>query len=198
MIYKIAVLASTRGTVLQAIMGELEAGEMPGIELVGVLSDKNCGAIDRAAEQGLPNFTFDAKGKTREEFDSELLLKLEELEADLIVMVGYMRIVSKLFIDKYRGRILNVHPSLLPAFPGGVDGDVHEAVLAAGVEKTGCTIHLVDENLDAGEILMQMECSVDSDETTESLKAKVQDLECKAMPEIIRQFADGRLKEGIE
>lgn len=198
MTYKIAVLASTRGTVLQAIMAEMEAGTMPGIELVGVLSNKDCGAIDKAAEAGIPNFIFDSRGKTREEFDEEVLMKLDELKVDLVVMLGYMRIVSKKFIEAYRGRIINVHPSLLPAFSGGMSDSVHQAVLDAGVEKTGCTIHRVDESVDGGEILLQKECEVSHGETVKSLKEKVQILEKKWIPEMIRQFADGQLQEAIE
>jgi phosphoribosylglycinamide formyltransferase 1 len=189
MTYKIAVLASTRGTVLQAIMAEMEAGQMPGIELVGILSNKDCGAIDKAAESGYANFVFNSDEKSREEFDAELLVKLEELDVDLVVMAGYMRIASKAFVDKYRGQIINVHPSLLPAFPGGMSKSVHKAVLESDVKKTGCTIHLVDESVDGGKILLQKECEISENETIESLKEKVQTLEKQAMPEVIRNFA---------
>lgn len=189
MSFKIAVLASTRGTVLQAILDELSAGKLPGVELAGVLSNKECGAIERARSGGVPALVFSTKGKTREEFDAELLEKLEEWNVDLVVLVGYMRLLSAPFVERYRDRIINVHPSLLPAFAGGMDANVHQEVLDAGVEKTGCTIHLVDESVDGGRILLQKEVAIGADETVDSLKAKVQALECEAMPEVIRDFA---------
>jgi len=199
MTYKIAVFSSTRGTVLQAIMDELKAGEMPGIELAGAFSNrKSCGAIVRAEEAGFPTFTFSTKDKSREDYDAEVLEKLAELDVDLIVLVGYMRILSSGFVQAYEDRIINVHPSLLPDFAGGMDANVHQDVLDAGVKKTGMTIHLVDESVDGGKILLQKECEVEDGETVGSLKAKVQALECQWMPEVIRQFADGRIQKSIE
>lgn len=199
MTYKIAVFSSSRGTVLQAIMDELKAGEMPGVELTGVFSNrKACGAIERAQESGFPTYTFAAKGKTREEYDAEVLTALSDLNVDLIVLVGYMRILSSDFVSAYEKRIINVHPSLLPEFAGGMDANVHQDVLDAGVKETGMTIHLVDESVDGGQILMQKSCAVAEGETVETLKSKVQALECQWMPEIIRQFADGRIQESIE
>lgn len=193
MTYKIAVLASTRGTVLQSIMDEMEAGLMPGIELAGVFSNRRkCGAIERAAKAGYPTFTYGAKGKTREAFDQEMLSDLKRLNVDLIVLVGYMRILSAGFVEAYKDHIINVHPSLLPAFAGGMDSDVHSEVIAAGVKETGATIHLVDETVDGGRILLQESCEVASEDTAETLKNKVQNLEKKMMPEVIRGFANGK------
>jgi formyltetrahydrofolate-dependent phosphoribosylglycinamide formyltransferase len=174
-------------------MDEMEQGLMPGIELAGVFSNRRaCGAIERAKEAGIPTFTFGAKGKTREEFDAELLAALKPLDVDLIVLVGYMRILSSDFVNAYAGKIINVHPSLLPAFSGGMNEDVHADVIAAGVKETGATIHLVDESVDGGKILLQESVEVAEDETPESLKNKVQALEKKMMPEVIRGFANGK------
>lgn len=198
MSFKIAVLASTRGTVLAAILRELEAGRLPGVELAGVFSNKECGAIEKARDAQVPAFVYEAKGKSREDFDQEMLHDLKRLNVDLVVLVGYMRILSAPFVEAFRNRIINVHPSLLPAFAGGMDGSVHEAVLAAGVSKTGCTVHMVDETVDGGRILLQKECEVSRVDTVESLKDKVQALESEAVPEVIRAFAEGRIQESIE
>jgi len=193
MTYRIAVLASTRGTVLQSIMDEMEAGLMPGIELVGVFSNRRkCGAMERAANAGYATFAYGAKNKTREDFDQEILADLKRLNVDLVVLVGYMRILSKEFVDAYPGHIINVHPSLLPAFAGGMDSDVHSEVIAAGVKETGASIHLVDETVDGGKILIQESCEVSPEDTPETLKNKVQALEKKMMPEVIRGFANGK------
>lgn len=191
MAYKIAVLASTNGTDLQAIIDEMKAGEMPGIELVGVLSNKaDCYAIERARAQGYATFTFDATGKTREQFDEEMIAKLKELQVDLIVCVGYMRIFSAGFVKTFAGKIINVHPSLLPAFAGGMNKSVHEEVLKAGVKETGCTIHFVDESVDGGKIILQKSCPVLPTDTADTLRERVQALEKKWYPEVIRQFAN--------
>lgn len=193
--FKIAILASTNGTDLQAIIDELEAGKMQGIELAGVLSNKSkCYAIERAKKQGYKTFTFQSKNpdgtkKSREAFDQEMLKVLKELEVDLVVLVGYMRILSEAFVDAFESRIINVHPSLLPAFAGGMDTNVHEEVIKSGVKETGCTFHLVTKELDAGPILLQKTCTVDPNETPESLKQKVQALEKEWYPEVIRQLA---------
>ncbi len=199
MTYKIAVLSSSGGTVLQAIMDELKSGRMPGITFVGLFTDKkNSLALKRAKSAGYKTFFFDPQGKTRVEYDREMLEKLKELKVDLVVLAGYMRILSGLFVENYRDRIINVHPSLLPDFAGGMDMSVHGEVLKSGVEKSGMTIHLVDESLDRGLILMQSECKVVSDETPTSLKEKVQALECKGMVDVIKRFADGSIQESIE
>ncbi|PJC36847.1 phosphoribosylglycinamide formyltransferase [Candidatus Peregrinibacteria bacterium CG_4_9_14_0_2_um_filter_53_11] len=199
--YRIAVLASTNGTDLQAIIDGLRSGLLPGVELAGVLSNKaECFAVQRARLAGYSTFAFDAAGKSREEFDAELLAVLEELKVDLVVLVGYMRILSPLFIAAFPEKIINVHPSLLPAFsgPGAIDGNVHEAVLNFGAKVTGCTIHLVNEEVDAGPILLQKACEVEPGETPDSLKEKVQLLEKEWYPKVILAFAEGRIEEDAQ
>jgi len=189
--FKIAVLASTNGTDLQAIIDEMEAGKMEGIELSAVLSNKKCYALKRAKEQGYKTFYIDPKDKSKEEFDEKLIEILIDLEIDLIVSVGYMKILSKKFINKFSRKVINVHPSLIPKYSGkGFFGaNVHKAVLESGDKESGMTIHYLDEGVDSGEIIMQKTCKVSENESPESLKEKVQALEKKYYPEVIRNLA---------
>src|SRR3990167_615930 len=146
--FKIAVLASTKGTDLQAIIDEIKAGKMSGVELAAVISNKEkCYAIQRANEQGFKTFFVDPKSKTREEFDLEVADILENEKIDLVVLVGYMRILTPGFINKFPKRIINVHPSLIPKFCGKdfFGQNVHKAVIAKKEKETGMTIHYVDE-----------------------------------------------------
>lgn len=192
--FKIAVLASTNGTDLQAIIDEMKAGKMPGIELALVASNKqNCYALERAKEQGFKTAFIDSKEKTREEFDKEMAAVLEKEQIDLVVLVGYMRILSTEFVRKFKNKIINVHPALIPKFcgPSFFGANVHEAVLAAKEKETGMTIHYVDEGVDTGKIILQKTCPVTPADTVESLKAKVQALEKQWYPEVIRNLAKG-------
>lgn len=191
--YKIAVLASTNGTDFQAIIDEKVTGNLD-IEIVGLFTNKSkCGAVAKAEKAGIPVFAFCAKGKSREIFDTEMIEKLQELKVDLIVLVGYMRILSDKFIQAFPDKIINVHPSLLPKFAGGMDCNVHEEVLAAGETETGMTIHFVDEKIDGGKIILQKSCKVAENETIDSLKEKVQNLEKKWYPRVIQDFAEGKI-----
>jgi len=190
--FKIAVLASTNGTDLQAIIDEMKAGKMPGVELSLVVSNKSDAyALQRAVEQEYRGVFVDPVGKSREEFDLEVADLLEEAGVDLVVLVGYMRILSPAFVRRFEGRIINVHPALIPKFSGKsfYGSNVHEAVLAAGEKETGMTIHYVDEGCDTGEIILQKTCIVEPDDTPDTLKAKVQELEKKWYPEVIRRIA---------
>ncbi len=191
--FKIAVLASTAGTDLQAIIDEMKAGQMPGIELSVVISNKkDAYALERAKAQGFKAVFVDPADRSREEFDQEMAKILEAEDIDLIVLVGYMRILSIPFIRKFQNRIINVHPALIPKFCGKsfFGSNVHKAVLASGDKETGMTIHYVDEGVDTGEIILQKTCPVDPTDTPETLKEKVQALEKKWYPEVIRQLAN--------
>lgn len=190
--FKIAVLASTKGTDLQAIIDEMKAGKMPGIKLAAVLSNKkNCYALQRAKEQGYKTYFINPKNKTREEFDNKIAGILGKEKINLVVLVGYMRILSPSFVKKFK--IINVHPALIPKFCGKnfFGSNVHEAVIAAGEKETGMTIHWVDEDVDTGDIILQKSCLVTPNDTPETLKEKVQALEKKWYPEVIRRLASG-------
>lgn len=190
--YKIAVLASTNGTDLQAIIDEIKEGKMPGIELSVVISDKKKSyALERSKAQGYKGIWVKTKNRTREEFDEKVIELLKKHKVDLVVLIGYMRILTPKFIEAFRNKIINVHPSLIPKYSGKDfhDLNVHESVLKAGDKESGMTIHYVDEGLDTGPIILQKSCPVFSDDTPESLKVRVQELEKQWYPEVIRQLA---------
>ena len=186
---RIGILGSTRGTALQGILDALRRRELPGVELALVVADKpNAPILDRAAQHDIDNLFLNPKGLEREMFDAEVTSAFEEAGVDLILMIGYMRIVSREFIEDWRGRLLNVHPSLLPAFAGLMNRQVHEAVLAARVPETGCTVHQVTENVDAGPIVLQKRCRVQEGDTVESLKDRVQALEQQVFVEVLQNW----------
>ena len=192
--FKIAVLASTTGTDLQAIIDELKAGNMPGIELCLVASNKDCYAIQRAEEQGYKTLVIEAQNKSREEFDQELAAVLKSYEIDLVVLVGYMRILTAEFVRQFPKQIINVHPALIPKYSGKsfYGQSIHEAVIENKESETGMTIHFVDEGVDTGEIILQKKCSVTAQDTAETLKEKVQALEKEFYPQVIKGIAKER------
>lgn len=190
---RIAVLASTRATDMQAIIDEINAGRL-NAEIVCLISNrKEAYALERAKKHNIPAIFIDPKGKNPEEYDEELLNKLEEYKPDLILLIGYNRYLTKKVIEKYKYRIMNIHPSLLPAFPGW-DKEVHKAVLDYGCKVTGCTLHFVDENLDAGPIILQKCVPVYDDDTVETLKERVQKAEQEIIIEGIRLFMENKLE----
>ena len=191
---KLGVLASTRGTDMQAIIDEIEAGSLDA-EISVVISNKgNAPALERARKHGIEAVFVDGEGKSREDFDKEIMKILKEKNVELILLIGYMRILSSEFVNAYRNKIMNVHPSLLPAFGGGMDTYVHQAILDHGVKVTGCTIHFVDESVDEGPIVVQKVVEIAEDETVDSLKDKVQAAEKEGFVEAIKLFAAGGLK----
>ena len=132
------------------------------------------------------------KNKSREVFDQEMTKVLTKHRVELILLIGFMRILSTKFCQKWRDRLLNVHPSLLPKYAGGMDINVHEEVLRNGDKETGCTIHFVTEDVDGGPILIQKRCRVNSGDTVETLKAKVQRLEGEAFIESIQLIQNNK------
>ncbi len=186
---RVGVLGSTRGTALQGVLDALAADALSEIELALVVSDKPAAPIlERASDAGFDTLYINPAGLEREMFDAEVTRAFEEADVELILMIGYMRIVSRSFIEDWRGRLLNVHPSLLPAFAGLMNRRVHEAVLASGVHETGCTVHQVTEEVDAGPIVLQKRCPVLEGDTVESLKDRVQALEQQAFVEVLRSW----------
>ena len=191
----IAVLGSTHGTDLQAIIDAIKNGELEEADLKIVISNKEDAYIlERAKQAGIPTMFIPAKDKIREEFDQEVMKVLEENKIDLILLIGYMRYLSKEFVEKYRYRIMNIHPSLLPAFAGGMDKNVHQEILDHGCKVTGCTLHFVDEGADTGPIILQKAVEIKENETVDSLKEKVQKSEQEIILKAIKLFAQGKLK----
>jgi phosphoribosylglycinamide formyltransferase-1 len=183
---KIGVLGSTRGTALQGVIAAIESGTLD-VEIALVISDRQTAPIlERAAAHNLPSIFISPAGLTREAYDEFVTTALQQAGVQLVLMIGYMRIVSLAFVDTWRGRLLNVHPSLLPAFGGLMNKSVHEAVLASGITETGCTIHQVTEDVDAGPILLQKKCAVLPDDTVDTLKDRVQALEQAAFVEVLQ------------
>lgn len=194
--FRIAVLASTKGTDLQAIIDEIKAGRLKGVELACVISNvKNCYALERTKSQGFKTHFVDPKEKSRVEFDREIVKILKDENVDLIVLVGYMRILSPYFVGEFKNKIINVHPALIPKYCGKnfFGANVHEAVLKAGERQTGMTIHFVEESVDTGRIIIQKTCPVLPEDTPDTLKDRVQTLEKEWYPKVIQMFADGAL-----
>ena len=183
---KLGVLGSTNGTDLQAILNSVASGELNGEVSVVLSNQKNAYILVRAKNHNVPTVFLSHKEKSRKEFDDEMTAILKEHAVDLVLLIGFMRILSAKFCQEWRDRLLNVHPSLLPKYAGGMDTNVHENVLKNGDSETGCTIHFVTDEVDAGPILIQKKCNVEPDETVDTLKTKVQKLEGMAFIEAIQ------------
>lgn len=182
----IGVLASGEGTNLQALLDA-------GLPVVAVASNNTkAKALDRAARAGVEAAAFPAvEFESRERRDAEMAEWLAERAVELIVLAGYMQLLTAAFLERFDGRILNVHPSLLPSFPG-----VHavEDALAHGVKVTGATVHLVDEGIDTGPIVLQEAVEVRPDDTPETLHGRIQQVEHRLLPHAVRLFLEGKLR----
>jgi len=189
--FKLVVLASGSGTNLQAILDTLHGRE--GIEVVGVASDKpEAPALERAQTAGVETAVFPRDDYTgREARDAAMAAWIEERAADLVVLAGYMQLLSPAFVARFRGRIVNVHPALLPAFPGL---DAIGQALEAGVETTGVTVHFVDEGVDTGPPIAQREVAVPADRDRDRLEQAIHTVEHELYPEAIRMIAKGRAR----
>ena len=188
---KLGVLCSGRGTDLQSIIDAIEAGQVPA-EIAIVLTDKEAYALERARKAGIEAVCVDRKQfDGREPFEKALIEKLEAAGVTLVVLAGFMRILTPYFVGNFAGRIMNIHPALLPSFPGA---HAHRDVLAYGVKVSGCTVHFVDEGTDSGPIIMQAAVPVLDDDTEETLGARVLKEEHRIYPECIRLYCEGKLK----
>jgi|TARA_Y100000294_G_scaffold155080_1_gene155101 formyltetrahydrofolate-dependent phosphoribosylglycinamide formyltransferase len=183
---KIGVIGSTNGTDLQAILDAIASGELEAEVSVVLSNRKNAYILERAENHNVPAVFISHKGKSREEFDAKMTAILNKHGVGLVLLIGFMRILSSEFCNAWGDKLLNVHPSLLPKYAGGMDTNVHEEVLKNGETETGCTIHFVTDEVDAGPILIQKKCAVAPDDTVESLKTKVQELEGVAFIETIK------------
>ncbi len=192
---KIAVLGSTKGTDLDAVCNAIQTGELDA-EIAVVISDrKNAYILERAKKQGIPAFFINPQNfRGREDYDRDIIEKLNREQIGLVLLIGYMRILSSYFIEQFRNRIINIHPSLLPAFAGGMDLDVHKLVIEKGIKVSGCTLHFVDEGTDTGPIILQQSVEVNKNDTPQSLKEKVQKAEQEVIVKGIKLFQNGRLE----
>ena len=196
---KVAVLVSGGGTNLEAILQAMESGEIPGVQVVKVISNNpGAYALERARNHGVPAQCISPKDYgDRQAFHQALLEGVRASGAELIVLAGFLVVIPPEMIREYRGRIINVHPSLIPSFCGtGYYGKkVHEAALARGVKVTGATVHFVDEGTDTGPIILQKAVEVREDDTPDTLQRRVmEEAEWKLLPKAIRLIAEGRVQ----
>ena len=194
-----AVLVSGGGTNLQALIDREARGTLGKAELVGVISNnRGVYALERAKKAGIPAFVISpADFGSRDDFHKALIAKLEELEAELIVLAGCLLTIPPEMIRRWPNRIINIHPALIPAFSGkGCYGiHVHEKALARGVKVSGATVHIVNENLDEGPILLQKAVEVHENDTPETLQRRImEEAEWVILPEAVKMISEGQLK----
>ncbi len=198
---KIAVLVSGGGTNLQAIIDYVKSGKLNNGELVKVISSKEGAfALERAKLANIPGAVVTRKGKTQAEFERGVLTELKECNAEVIVLAGFMCILSKNFTDRYVSRIINVHPALIPSFCGeGFYGlKVHEKALDYGVKVTGATVHFVNEDCDGGKIIMQKAVKIKEGDTPEILQKRVmEEAEWKILPASLKKVCQQIIKGEI-
>ena len=187
---RLAVLLSGRGSNFEAIADAVENGTIPGAEIVAVVSDvPEAAGLERARRRGLPAFAVDrSRFASRQEHEAEILRILSEVRPDLVCLAGYMRLLSPEFVARWRGRVLNIHPALLPKFPGL---HAQRRALEAGEAVSGCTVHFVDEGTDTGAVILQRTVPVLPGDTEESLSARILAEEHRAYPEAIARVLSG-------
>ena len=189
---RIAVLLSGRGSNFEAIADAIDSGRIPGAEIAVVVSNKvGAVGVQRALERGLDAVVVPSQGRRREEFDADVVTLLQEKKIDLVCLAGFMRLLSLVFIRAFPGKILNIHPALLPSFPG-LEGQ--KQALDHGVKITGCTVHIVDEELDHGPIVAQAVVEVRDDDTEETLSARILEAEHRLYPEAINLVLSGKFR----
>ena len=188
---KVGVMASGRGTNFQAIIDSIAQGEAPDVEISQLIVNKSDAyAIERAVKNNIKFDYIDSSAISRESFDKKAIEIMESAKVEIIVLAGFMRILSPLFIKRYKNKILNIHPSLLPAFPGA---NAHRDALTYGAKISGCTVHLVDENVDSGPIIMQTSVEINENETEESLSEKILFHEHRMLPKALQLMCSKRL-----
>jgi phosphoribosylglycinamide formyltransferase 1 len=189
---RIGVLLSGRGSNFEALADSVAAGRIPNAEIAIVISNReNAPGIEKARARGIPAQAIPSRGLEREPYDKLVIAGLEEKKVDLVCLAGYMRLLSPAFVAAYRGRILNIHPSLLPAFPGL---ESQRQAIEHGAKFSGCTVHFVDENLDAGPIILQAAVPIRDDDTPETLSERVLKEEHRIYTEAVRIVLEGRYR----
>ena len=187
---RIGILISGRGSNMLALADAMAVGSVAGAEIALVVSDRaNAAGLARARERGLACIVIERQGRSRAEHDRVIVAALREHGVEIVCLAGYMRLLSGYFIDAYRNRILNIHPSLLPAFPGL---DTHGQALQHGVKWTGCTVHFVDETLDGGPIIGQRVVPVLADDSEETLAARILEQEHQLYAEALALVVSGK------
>jgi phosphoribosylglycinamide formyltransferase 1 len=189
---RIGVLLSGRGSNFEALADSVSAGRIPDSEIALVLSNREgAPGVDRAKSRGLATRVIPSKGLEREAYDRQVVAALREANVDLVCLAGYMRLLSPYFVAAFPQRILNIHPSLLPSFPGL---ESQKQALEYGVKFAGCTVHFVDENLDAGPIIIQAVVPVEDADTEDTLSARILQEEHRIYSEAVKIVLEGNYK----
>ncbi len=189
---RIGVLLSGRGSNFMALADSIAAERIPDAEIALVISNREgAPGLAAAAERGVSARVIPSKGIEREAYDRTVVAALDDARVDLVCLAGFMRLLSPYFVSAFRGRILNIHPSLLPAFPGF---EAQRQALEYGVKFSGCTVHFVDENLDAGPIVLQAVVPVEAEDTTETLSARILAEEHRIYAEAVELVLSGRFR----
>ncbi|MBY3194277.1 phosphoribosylglycinamide formyltransferase [Rhizobium laguerreae] len=188
---RVVVFISGSGSNMMALVAAAKAADYPA-EIVGVISDKtDAGGLAKAAAEGIATFAFPRKDyASKDAHEAAIFSALNELKPDILCLAGYMRLLTATFIQRYQGRMLNIHPSLLPLFPGL---HTHQRAIDAGMRIAGCTVHFVTEGMDEGPVIGQAAVPVLSGDTAESLAARVLTVEHQIYPQALRLFAEGRV-----
>ena len=186
---RIAILISGRGSNMVALADAIASGAIPAAQIEIVVSDKpSAGGLQLARDRGLQTAVVERRGLNREEHEREIIKVLRSHKVDWVCLAGYMRVLSPCFIDEFDGRVLNIHPSLLPSFHGL---DAQRQALAHGVKVSGCTVHFADNTLDGGPIILQRAVPVMDDDTEETLSARILEQEHKLYAEALRLVVEG-------
>jgi phosphoribosylglycinamide formyltransferase 1 len=189
---RIGVLLSGRGSNFEALADSIAAGRIPNAEIAVVVSNREgAPGIEKAGQRRIPTRVIPSKGLEREAYDRQVVAVLNEHKVDLVCLAGYMRLLSPFFVASYPQRILNIHPSLLPSFPGL---ESQRQALEYGVKFAGCTVHFVDENLDAGPIILQATVAVRDDDTEAALSARILAEEHRIYSDAVRIVLEGKYK----
>ncbi|MBI1936113.1 phosphoribosylglycinamide formyltransferase [Candidatus Woesearchaeota archaeon] len=191
---RIGILASTKGTDMQAIIDAISSKKLNAIISVVISNKEDSFALERARSHGIKAIFIDPKGKEREQYDMEAAKELEKSNVGLILLIGYMRFLSPWLVRRFKNRIMNIHPSLLPKYAGGMDKNVHQEVLKNKEKFTGATLHFVDEGHDTGPIIMQKQVKIYENETVDTLKEKVQRAEQEIILKAVSLFEKGKIK----
>ncbi|MBB3314228.1 phosphoribosylglycinamide formyltransferase-1 [Rhizobium sp. BK181] len=189
---RVVVFISGGGSNMMALVAAAKAGDFPA-EIVGVISDKgDAGGLAKAAAEGIPTFAFVRKDyASKEAHEEAIFAALDQLSPDILCLAGYMRLLSGTFIQRYEGKMINIHPSLLPLFPGL---HTHQRAIDAGMRIAGCTVHFVTEGMDEGPVIGQAAVPVLSSDSADSLAARVLTVEHQLYPQALRLFAQGKVK----
>jgi len=190
--HKLGILLSGRGSNFMAIADNVASGQIPNAEIAAVISNRSdAPGLEEAKRRGLDARLLPSKGLEREAYDRQVVAVLQEKQVDLVCLAGFMRLLSPYFVSQFPNRVLNIHPSLLPAFPGL---EAQRQALEHGVKFTGCTVHFVDENLDAGPVILQAVVPILDDDTVDSLAARILKEEHRIYSEAVSIVLSGNWK----